>query len=365
MKRIVAILIALMLMCGAVAASAEFAPIAKEDLKVGFIYNGDIVDLGYTYAHHQGTLGMMEALGLSEDQVIWKTNVTEDATCETALRELVEQGCNVIFTNSFGYMDYTAEMAEEYPEIIFSHCSGYRSNDVNFNNYFGRIWEARYLTGIAAGLKAKEIGNNHLGFVAAFTSVQEVVYSLDAFFLGAKSVNPDVTMTVRAANSWYDPTVERQVADALLADGCGVISQHVNTTGPVVAAAEKGQFAVGYNADMADVAPDAYLTAPIWNWSVYLTSAVQSIIDGTWTPENYLGGMTEGLVDIVPLTKNCAPGTAEAVEAARASILDGSFGIFEGPIYDNEGNLQVAEGQTLTPSEILGILWFVDGITVA
>ncbi|MEG2858582.1 MAG: BMP family ABC transporter substrate-binding protein [Clostridia bacterium] len=366
MKKLMAMFLTLALLFSvASVASAEFAPIAKDKLKVGFVYIGDVVDLGYTYAHHQGTLGMMKNLGLTEDQVIWKTNVAEDSSCEIALRELVEQGCNVIFANSFGFMEYVAEMAEEYPDVIFCHCSGYMSNDTNFVNYFGRIYEARYLAGIAAGMKTLETGNNKLGFVAAFTTVPEVVYSLNAYYLGAKSVNPDVTMVVKSTNTWYDATVERQVADALIADGCGILSQHCDTTGPVVACEESKLFAVGYNADVTDVAPNAYLTAPIWNWEAYLTTAVQQVIDGTWKPENVLMGMSDGLVDIAPLTKNVSSGTAEKIEEARAKILDGSFGVFVGPISDNAGNLQVAEGQTLTPAEILGISWFCDGITVA
>src|SRR5262249_13073833 len=157
-----------------------FAPVPKDQLKVGVVYIGDVIDLGYTYAHHQGTLAMQKALGLRDDQILIQKNIAEDSSCETAIRELVDQGCQIVFTTSFGFMDYTEEMANEFPNVIFSHCSGYKSNETNFNNYFGRIWEARYLSGIAAGLKAKEMGNNHLGYVAAFTSVPEVVYSLDA-----------------------------------------------------------------------------------------------------------------------------------------------------------------------------------------
>ena len=365
MKKVLILALSLIMLLGMTSTAFAFDPVPKDQLKVGVIYIGDVIDLGYTYAHHQGTLAMQQALGLSDDQILIQKNIAEDSSFETAARELIDQGCQVIFGTSFGFMDYMEELAEEYPNVIFSHCSGYKSNDTNFNNYFGRIWEARYLSGIAAGLKAKEIGNNHLGYVAAFTSIPEVVYSLNAYYLGAKSVNPDVTMTVKETGSWYDPTKERQAADALIAAGCGILSQHCDTTGPVVACEENGLFAVGYNADVTDVAPKAYLTAPIWNWSAYVTDAVQQVIDGTWQSENVLMGMSDGLVDIAPLTSNCAPGTAEAVEAARAQILDGSFGVFVGPISDNEGNVQVAEGQTLTPGEILGVLWFAEGITVA
>ena len=187
---------------------------------------------------------------------------------------------------------------------------------------------------------------------------------MNAYFLGARSVNPDVTMDVTFTNTWYDPTIERQAAIALLDRGVDVLAQHQDTTNPVAAAEERGVWACGYNADMTEAGPNAHLTAPIWDWGAYLTDAVQKVIDGTWTSENVLMGMSEGMVDMSPLTKNVAEGTAEAVEAARASILDGSFGVFVGPIYDNEGTLRVEEGQTLTPEEILAIDWFVEGITI-
>ncbi len=364
MKKLFAILLCLTLVLSSASMALAFEPVSKDDIKLGFLYIGDVTDMGYTYAHHQGTLYMQKELGLRDDQILIKKNVAEDSAAETAIRELVEQGCSAVFATSFGYMDYMEELSEEFPEVIFLHCSGYKSNETNFANYFGRIYEARYLSGIAAGLKAKEMGNNHLGYVAAFTTIPEVVYSLDAYYLGAKSVNPDVTMTVKATNSWYDPTAERQAADALVAAGCGIISQHCDTTGPVVAAQEAKLFAVGYNADVTEFGPDAVLTAPVWTWGIYLTDAVQKIIDGTWAPENSLMGLSEGLVGLAPLTKNVTEGTQEAIDAAAATILDGSFGVFVGPIKDNTGAEKVAEGTTLTPGEILGIDWFVEGITV-
>ncbi len=364
MKKLLCALLCLVMVLGFASSAMAFNPVNKDDLKLGFIYIGDVTDMGYTYAHHQGTLQMQAALGLRDDQILIKKNVTEDSACETAIRELVEQGCNAIFATSFGFMPYMTELSEEYPDVIFSHCSGYESNDANYNNYFGRIYEARYLSGIAAGLKAKETGNNHLGYVAAFDTVPEVVYSLNAYYLGAKSVNPDVTMTVKVTNSWYNPTAERQVADALIAAGCGILAQHCDTTGPVVAAQENGLFAVGYNANVEEFGPDAVLTAPVWNWGIYVTDAVQKVIDGTWTPENSLMGLSEGLVGLAPLTKNCAEGTEEAILTATESILNGSFGVFVGPINDNTGAEKVPAGTTLTPAEILQINWFVEGITV-
>ena len=256
--------------------------------------------------------------------------------------------------------DRVLELAEEYPEVIFLHCSGNLSNDVNFANYFGRIWEARYLAGIAAGLR---IENNHLGYVAAM-QIPECIYSMNAYFLGARSVNPDVTMDVLFTNTWYDPTIEGQAAQALIDMGCDVIAQHQDTTMPVAAAEEAGIWACGYNCDMTEDGPNAHLTAPIWHWGIYVTEQVQAVIDGTWEPVNRLEGMNEGWVDISPLTENCAEGTEEAVAAAREAISTGELQIFSGEITDNEGNVVVAEGQALTDAEILAITWFCEGITV-
>lgn len=362
MKKLLVLVLSLAL-CLSFMGAANAAEFTRDDMKIGFVYIGDVSDAGYTYAHHQGTLAMQEQLGLRDDQIILKRNVsdTSPSDTETAIRELIDQGCNIVVGISFGYMETMAEMAEEFPDVYFLHCSGYMYNDSNFSNYFGRIWEARYLAGIAAGLKTE---TNHLGYVAAFTNVQEVVYSLDAYYLGAKSVNPDVTMTVKAVGSWYDPTTERQVADSLLAMGCDVLAQHCDTTGPVVAAQETGKWAVGYNADMSEAGPDAFLTAPIWHWEVCLVPLVESILDGTYTTDSLLPGMAEGLVDLAPLTDNCAEGTAEAIESAKQAILSGELSVFAGPITDNQGNVVVEEGKTLTDSEILGILWFCDGITV-
>ena len=371
MKKVLAWVLCLMLTLGMVgAASAEFAPVAKEVVKVGFIFIGDVSDKGYTYAHYQGLLAMQEALGLTDDQIIIKTNVPEDSACDAAMLELIEAGCQIIFGNSYGYMNYMAEMAEEYPEVIFSHCSGYMSNDVNFNNYFGAIYQARYLSGIAAGMKTQ---TNKIGYVAAMQT-PEVIGGFDAFALGVQSVNPDAVVYVKYTNSWYDATLERQTADALLDMGCDVIAQHCDTANPQIAAQERGVWGCGYNADMTVDAPEAHLTAPVWNWGAVYTMEVQEVIDGTWKPENIFLTMADGLVDISPLSKNCAEGTAEAIEAAREKIVSGEFDVFEGPLYDNEGNQILDEnscfvadiegtsakaGEPITPAFIAGELMFV------
>ena len=350
MKKLVALVLCLMLALGCMSfASAEFAPVSKDELKVGFVFIGDVSDKGYTYAHGQGVEAMKAALGLSDEQVIIKTNVPEDGACENAIRELIEQGCQIIYGNSYGYMNYMEELAEEYPEVIFSHCSGYKSNDVNFNNYFGAIYQARYLSGIAAGMKTK---SNKIGFVAAM-QILEVFGGFDAFALGVQSVNPDAVVYVKYTNSWYDPTLERQTADALLDMGCDVIAQHCDTANPQIAAQERGVWGCGYNADMSVDAPAAHLTAPVWNWGAVYTKETQAVIDGTWAPENIFLDMSDGLVDLSPLSENCAEGTAEAIEAARAKILSGEFDVFNQELWDNQGN-QITDANGCFVADIAG-----------
>jgi len=277
--------------------------------------------------------------------------VPENAECDAALRELVDAGCQIIFGNSWGFMNYMEEMAEEYPNVIFSHCSGYKNNGVNFNNYFGRIYQARYLAGIAAGLKTV---SNKIGYVAAWADNAEVNGGINAFALGVQSVNPDAVVYVKYISSWFDPTLEKQTAVALLALDCDVIAQHVDTDMPQVAAEEAGKFGVGYNTDMTPAAPKAHLTAPIWHWSSVYIAQVQDVLDGAWVPQNYFLGLREGMVDLSPLSGNVAEGTAEKIEEARARILSGEWDVFTGPLYNNAGELVLAEGETLTDSDITG-----------
>ncbi|HHT08181.1 MAG TPA: BMP family ABC transporter substrate-binding protein [Clostridiales bacterium] len=341
-----------LLMAGLITVSAEsaFPAVPASDIKVGMVLIGPQDD-GFSGAHYNGLEGMKEALGLRDDQVLYKFNVPENAECDAALRELVEAGCNIIFGNSWGFMNFMEELAEEYPEVIFSHCSGYKNNGVNFNNYFGRIYQARYLAGIAAGLKTK---TNKIGFVAAWADNAEVNGGINAFALGVQSVNPDAVVYVKYISSWYEPTLEKQTAVALLALDCDVIAQHVDTAMPQVAAEEAGKFGVGYNTDMTPAAPKAHLTAPIWHWSSVYIAQVQDVINGTWVPNNYFLGLKEGMVDLSPLSENVAEGTEEKIEAARERIMSGEWDVFTGPIYSNTGELVLEEGKVLEDADITG-----------
>lgn len=325
-------------------AAGLFAPVSKDEIKIGVIHISDPAEgSGYTYTHDQGIVGMQQNLGLRDDQIIRKIKVEDnDATAiETAMLECIEEGCNIIFATSWGYMDTCEALAEEYPDVIFSHGTGYKSNGSNFNNYFGRIYQARYLSGIAAGLKTE---SNKIGYVAAWGPENgEVTSGCDAFAMGAYSVNPDCQVIVKTTNSWFDPEGEKQAAEALIAEGCDVIGQHCDTPNPQLAAEEAGVWGVGYNSDMRKDAPKAVLTSAVWNWSAYYTWAVENVINGTWTGENYYGGLAEGFVDITGLSDLCADGTAEAIEEARKKIVSGEWDVFEGEIEANDGQMHTSE----------------------
>ena len=327
----------------------EGTGIAVEDVKVGVIHIGDpATGSGYSYTHDQGIVAMQETLGLSDEQIVRKNNIDDaDTTAiENAMNECIEEGCNIIFATSWGYMDTCEALAAEYPNVFFSHATGYKSNGTNFNHYFGRIYQARYLSGIVAGMKTE---TNKIGYVSAMGSENgECTSGIDAFAMGVASVNPEATVEVKVTNSWYDPEGEGQAAQALIDDGCDVIAQHCDTNNPQIAARDAGVWGVGYNSDMTAEVGESVLTSVVWNWGAYYTAAVQNVIDGTWTPgvhvEDYFGSMADGLLSITALSSEVAEGTQEAVDVAKAAIEDGSFDVFTGTYTDAAGNTVGCDG---------------------
>ena len=326
--------------------------IPKDQIKVGVIHLSDPAEgSGYTYTHDQGIIGMQQNLGLADDQIVRKISVddTDAAAVETAITECVEEGCNIIFATSWGYMDTCEALAEEFPDVIFSHGTGYKSNGTNFNNYFGRIYQARYLSGIIAGMKTE---TNKIGYVAAMGQENgEVTSGCNAFAMGVASVNPDAEVYVSVTNSWFDPEGEKQAAERLIAEGCDVIGQHCDTPNPQTAAEEHGVWGVGYNSDMTKDAPGATLTSVMWDWSVYYTKAVQNVIDGTWVAgekvDNYFGDMADGLVVLGEFNTDLVTEDMIAkVEEVKAKIVSGEWDVFDGvtELKDNEGNTHTLEG---------------------
>ncbi len=339
---------------GNVTQSTQLKAIAKDDLKVGFVYIGDINDGGYTQAHDQGRIEL-EKMGIKCKYV---ENVKEEATeVTTAIENLIAGGCNVIYSTSFGFGKYTKEMAKKYPKVYFGHATGGEYTG-NMTTYMGKVEEPRYLAGIVAGLKTK---SNEIGYVGAFP-IGEVIRGINAFTLGVRSVNPNATVEVAWTNTWYDPAKEKQAAQSLLNKGCDVMAQHQDSTATQVAAQEAGAYAIGYNLPTPTAAPKAYLTAPLYHWDIFYKKDIQSIIDGEWQAKNIWDGMSTGMVSLDKLTSNCAPGTQEKVDAAQKKILDGSFTIFAGPIKDNTGAVKVKEGEKMSDDNIWNMDWFVEGV---
>ena len=339
--------------------------ISKDQIKVGVLYLSDPDEgSGYSYTHDLGVKGMQENLLLSDDQIERKIvdDTDEDGT-KKAIEECVSDGCNIIFTTSWGYMQVTADMAEKYPDVYFSHGTGYMSNGKNFNNYFGRIYQARYLSGIVAGMNTK---NNKIGYVAAQDSSNaEGTGGIDAFAIGVESVNPKAKIYVDVTNSWYDEKKEKKASERLLSMGCDVMTQHCDTSYPQTLAQEKGVYGIGYNSDMSKETPKSCLTSVIWNWSAYYTAAVKSVIDGTWDGSNYYGGMAEGLVEITGLASFAADGTQQKVDEATAEILSGQNNVFDGVLETNTGKKIGQKGKTLDDATITGkINWYYRNVVV-
>lgn len=315
------------------------AAASAADIKVGVIYIGDENE-GYTAAHMAGIDEMAANLGLSDDQIIEKTTIPEDESCYDAAVDLADQGCNIIFATSFGHETYILQAAQEYPDIQFCHATGYQaasSGLPNMHNYFTNIYESRYVSGVVAGLKLNEMIDNgtitedkcKVGYVGAYPYA-EVISGFTSFFLGIRSVCPSATMEVKYTNSWADMSAEAEVANALIADGCVLISQHADTTGAPSACEAAGVPCVGYNVSMISVAPNTALTSASIDWSVYYTYAVKCAMDGEEIETDWCRGFAEGADKLTELNdKVVAEGTAEKVKEVEDQIIDGSLHVFD------------------------------------
>lgn len=328
---------------------------AEEKVKVGFIYIGPPGDAGWTYAHDEGRKFLESEMPNVE--VVFVESVPESSDSERVMTELAEQDCDIIFATSFGYMDFMLNVAEKYPDKVFYHCSGYKTAD-NMSNYFGRIYQARYLTGLVAGAMTQ---NGQIGYVAAHP-IPEVVRGINAFTVGVREANPNAVVKVVWTNTWYDPAKEKDAAQGLLDAGVDVIAQHQDTPGPQQAAEEAGKYAIGYNTDMRSFAPKANLTSAVWDWGPYYVEAVKAVVDGTYTSGSYWGGLEDGIVDIAPLSDEVPAEVADMVEAKKQEMINGEWDVFWGPIKDQSGTVVVPEGSKMEDGELLSFDWFVEGV---
>ena len=322
--------------------------------KVAFVYIGVPSDGGWTKTHDEGRELVDSTFGIKSTTV---ENVPEGPDAERIIEELA-QDHNIIFTTSYGYMDPTINVAKKYPDVVFLHATGYKTAD-NVGTYQVKGWESSYLAGTAAGSLTEKA---EMGYVGAFP-IPEVIYSINAFTLAAQAINPDAKVSVVWSNTWFDPTAERQAAETLLDQGIDLLANYQDSPAGIQAAAERGVWGMGNDADMSEYAPETYITNPVIHWGDYYVSTIQSWVDGTWKSGAYLGGLAEGMADIAPFGKNVPAEVQAKVEEVEKSILAGDTEIFKGPIYDNKGELRVAEGESLAIEDILSMNWLVKGVT--
>jgi len=342
----------------------NLADATNETIRLAFIHVGGIDDQGYTYRQHRGTLDMAAALDICPDtQILNFFNIAAGGV-PAAISEAIDWGAHLIFGTSFGFGDAMLDAARENPDVMFFHATGnlaVGANLPNFHNYFGNMSQARFLSGIAAGMRTE---SNVIGFVGAHPN-GEVITGLTAFFLGARSVNPEVTMYVTFINQWNNPALERQAAEAILARGADVLGQHVDSPATQLAAQDAGVWGVGYNNDMNAIAPDAVLLSPMFDWSVYLTYAVRTILAGGTVRTDVLYGLNDGMVLLSPFNPNTyVPGMTAAIATEEARIRAG-HNIFTGPLYSNTGEQLLASGeQWIEPLSAPSWTHIIEGITI-
>ena len=342
-------------------------PLEKEKVKIGVVHMTDPFseDSGYSYAHEMGIQEMKRTLGLKDKQVLHRIHVgdADSQSAENAMRECIAQGANIIFATSWGYMDSCEKLAREFPSVVFAHASGYKYNDLNFTNYFGRIYQARYLSGIVAGMRTK---SGKVGYVAAMgKDNSEVTSGINAFALGVEKVNPQARVHVKVTNIWFDPMGEAAAARTLIAAGCDVIAQHCDSSTPQVEAEKAGVWGIGYNSDMIHEAPRAVLCSVLWHWGVYYTALVRSVMDGSFSTAPWFGSLKDGIVALSPLNPKMDwdAQTLNVLDEERRRIESGAFHVFGGILESNDGRRIGKEGEKLADEEIRsGINWYYRNI---
>jgi basic membrane protein A len=328
----------------------------KDKVKAAFVYVGPVGDYGYSFAHDQGRKFLAEKLG-DKVETSFVENVAEGPDAERVIRQLAQDGNDIIFTTSFGFMQPTAKVAKQFPNVKFEHATGFTTGP-NMGIYNSRFYEGRAVLGTIAGMMSK---SGKGGYVASFP-IPEVVMGINAFTLAARKVNPKFETQVVWVNSWYDPAKEADAAKALMDQGADVITQHTDSPGPLQAAEQRGAIAFGQAWDMQSFAPNAHMTAIVDHWGPHYVTSVQSVLDGTWKPGDVWGGMKEDFVEMSPFN----PKMPEDVKAAAQKIVDGtkdgSYKVFTGPINDQSGAEKVPAGTVVPDGDLLKMDWYVEGV---
>ena len=326
-----------------------------EPLKVGFVYVSPVGDAGWTSQHNAGRLALEKALG-DKVKTSFVEKVPEGADAERVIRDLAQQGNTLIFTTSFGFMNPTLKVAEEFPNTKFEHATGYKTA-ANVNTYNARFYEGRYLAGMVAGRMSK---TGQLGYVAAFP-IPEVLQGINAFALGARAVNPTAQVRVVWVNSWYDPGKERDAANTLMGQGADVVTHHTDSTATVAVAEEKGKMAIAYHSDMRKFGPNAQLAAVTHHWGDYYAARARAVMDGTWKVAPVWGGIKDGFIKLEGLSEKLPKELVDVVKKREDEIRAGTFHPFTSPIKTNEGKDVIASG-ALTDEQLGKMDYYVVGV---
>ena len=353
--------LALATLAGAVRCSTALT--AAEPVKVGFIYVSPVGDAGWTYQHDLGRKQMEAAMkGAVTTKFI--ENVPEGADAERIIRQMAQDGNQIIFTTSFGYMNPTEKVSKTFPNVTFFHATGYKSG-ANMGIYNARFYEGRYLNGVIAGKMSK---TNVAGYVAAFP-IPEVVMGINAFARGMKSVNPKAEVRVIWVNSWFDPGKEREAAMTLIAQGADMITHHTDSTAVVQAAEEKhkekGTWAFSYHSDMAKYGPTAQLSGTTHVWGEFYIRTIKEVLDKKWKGTNVWGGMKEGMIQLAPMSKSVPADLQKQIVKLEGEIKTGKLHPFAGPVVDQEGKERVAKGKNMSDSDMNAMNYYVQGVASA
>jgi basic membrane protein A and related proteins len=330
------------------------ATAAAAKTKACWVYVGAIGDFGWTYQHDQGRLAVEKELG-DQVETAYVENVAE-ADSDRAIERFARSGCAIVFTTSFGFMEPTLKVAKRFPDVKFEHATGYQTAE-NVTTYNAKFHEGRYVIGQIAARVSK---TGTAGYIVSFP-IPEVVAGINAFMLGAQSINPDFKIKVVWVNSWYDPAKEADAAKVLFSQGADIIVQHTDSTAPLQVAEEQGKQGFGQASDMIKFAPKAQLTAVVDNWAPYYVRRVKDVMNGTWKSQSSWDGMAEGTVQIAPFTNMPDDVAKMAAESAEA-IKTGKLHPFTGPITKQDGTVVGEAGQPLPDGDILGMNWYVKGV---
>ena len=350
---LLAILSVLFLVTGAFAGE-------KDKIKAGFVYVGPVGDHGWTYRHDIGRQDVEKHFG-DKVETVYVENVAEGADAERVMTQMAMQGVDIIFATSFGYMDPVLNVAKKFPNVKFEHATGYKTAP-NAANYGLKLYQARHIQGLIAGMMTK---TNKICYVASYP-IPEVIREINTYYLGAKKMNPDVELKITWVFTWYNPGKEADAAKAMIDQGCDMVAQHTDSPAPLIAAQEAGVYGFGQASDQYKFAPNAQLTATIDNWSPYYIAKVGAVLDGTWETGTYFGDISECdatgcAVGMAPFT-NLPQDVIDYVTDVRSQIAAGTYHAFTGPITDNEGNLQLADGVIADRAHIDSMMYYVEGI---